>query len=99
MRSLLQALIFATFAFVSSAALAETKPVPAKPAAQAKQELKMDTVQLAALIKSTIMALQHGNQTGNYSVLRDLGTPVSASGSIRRSSPRFFQDCAAAASI
>ena len=36
----------------------------------------METVQLAALIKSTIMALQHANQTGNYSVLRDLGTPV-----------------------
>jgi len=79
MRSLFQALIFATFAFVSSAALAAQRPVPAKPAAQtpqAKQELKMETVQLAALIKSTIMALQHANQTGNYSVLRDLGTPV-----------------------
>ena len=55
------------------------KPAPAKPAAQApqaKQELKMETVQLAALIKSAIMALQHANQTGNYSVPRDLGTPV-----------------------
>ena len=36
----------------------------------------METVQLVTLIKSTIMALQHANQTGNYSVLRDLGTPV-----------------------
>jgi len=36
----------------------------------------METVQLVGLIKSTIMALQHANQTGNYSVLRDLGTPV-----------------------
>ena len=36
----------------------------------------MDAVQIASLIKSTIMALQHANQTGNYSVLRDLGTPV-----------------------
>ena len=79
MRSFLQALTFTAFAFASCAALAETKPAPAKPAAQApqaKQELKMETVQLAALIKSTIMALQHANQTGNYSVLRDLGTPV-----------------------
>jgi hypothetical protein len=79
MRSFLQALIFTAFAFASCAALAETKPAPGKPAAQApqaKQELKMETVQLAALIKSTIMALQHANQTGNYSVLRDLGTPV-----------------------
>ena len=36
----------------------------------------METAQLVGLIKSTIMALQHANQTGNYSVLRDLGTPV-----------------------
>ncbi len=36
----------------------------------------METVQLVTLIKSTIMALQHANQTGNYSVLRDMGTPV-----------------------
>ena len=79
MRSFLLALTFTVFAFASCAAFAETKPAPAKPAAQApqaKQELKMETVQLAALIKSTIMALQHANQTGNYSVLRDLGTPV-----------------------
>ena len=79
MRSFLRALTFTAFAFASCAALAETKPAPAKPAAQApqaKQELKMETVQLVALIKSTIMALQHANQTGNYSVLRDLGTPV-----------------------
>jgi hypothetical protein len=79
MRSFLRALTFTAFAFASCAALAQTKPAPAKPAAQApqaKQELKMETVQLVALIKSTIMALQHANQTGNYSVLRDLGTPV-----------------------
>jgi hypothetical protein len=79
MRSFLRALTVTAFALASCAALAETKPAPAKPAAQApqaKQELKMETVQLVALIKSTIMALQHANQTGNYSVLRDLGTPV-----------------------
>ena len=79
MRSFLRALTFTAFAFASCAALAETKPAPAKPAAQApqaKQELKMETAQLVGLIKSTIMALQHANQTGNYSVLRDLGTPV-----------------------
>jgi len=78
MRSFLRALTFTAFALTSCAALAETKPVPAKSAAQpqAKQELKMETVQLVALIKSTIMALQHANQTGNYSVLRDLGSPV-----------------------
>ena len=75
----LRSLACVAFAFVSCAAFAETKPAPAKPAAQApqaKQELKIETVQLVTLIKSTIMALQHANQTGNYSVLRDLGSPV-----------------------
>ncbi len=28
------------------------------------------------MIKSTIAAVQHANATGNYSVLRDLGTPI-----------------------
>ena len=80
MRSfVLRSLTCVAFAFVSCTALAGNKPAPAKPAAQApqaKQELKMETVQLVALIKSTIVALQHANQTGNYSVLRDLGSPV-----------------------
>lgn len=31
---------------------------------------------LAIMIKSPIVALQHANATGNYSVLRDLGTPI-----------------------
>jgi len=35
----------------------------------------VDWDQAAILIKSTIMAIHHANQTGNYSVLRDLGTP------------------------
>jgi hypothetical protein len=36
---------------------------------------KIDDVALAILIKSAIIAVQHANATGNYSVLRDLGTP------------------------
>jgi hypothetical protein len=36
----------------------------------------IDAEGAAALTKSTIMAIQHANQTGNYSVLRDLGTPA-----------------------
>lgn len=74
MQFLLRTLTCAGFAFVSFAALAQNKP--AAPTPQAKQELKMDTLQLITLIKSTIMALQHANQTGNYSVLRDLGSPI-----------------------
>src|ERR1700730_2787443 len=33
---------------------------------------KIDDVALAILIKSAIIAAQHANATGNYSVLRDL---------------------------
>jgi len=36
----------------------------------------IDDVVLALLIKSTIIAVQQANATGNYSVLRDLGTPI-----------------------
>ena len=67
------------FALFSWAACAEKKQTLAKPAPQAKQEkqeLRMETAELIALIKSTLMAVQHANQTGNYSVLRDLGSPV-----------------------
>jgi hypothetical protein len=39
-------------------------------------EQKIDVVTLTVLIKSSIMALEHANTTGNYSVLRDLGTPA-----------------------
>ncbi len=59
--------------------ICHTSPTNDKPAAEAtqqKQQVQVDPVALALLIKSTIMALQHANQTGNYSVLRDLGTPV-----------------------
>lgn len=40
------------------------------------EPLKIDAGSLAILIKSSIVALQQANQTGNYSVLRDLGTSV-----------------------
>jgi hypothetical protein len=58
--------------------LPAAKPSAAKKpeAPQENQQLTIGGNQLALLIKSTIMAVQHANQTGNYSVLRDLGTPV-----------------------
>lgn len=72
-----RAQVCAALAILSNFALAEPKKaVPSDAAAQAKQEIKIDTIQVIILIKSTIMALQHANQTGNYSVLRDLGSPV-----------------------
>jgi hypothetical protein len=67
----------AAFAIASNSALAEQKKAASSNiAAQAKQEIKIETIQVIILIKSTIMALQHANQTGNYSVLRDLGSPI-----------------------
>ena len=76
---LLRVILCAVVAGWSAASFAQNKLPPSKsaaPAPRTKQELKIETVQLVTLIKSTIMALQHANQTGNYSVLRDLGSPV-----------------------
>ncbi len=85
----LWALVCLGLAFAGASAIAEPiaehKPVSAKSssvskaapeAPQAEQQPNIDPVVLAMLIKSTILALQHANQTGNYSVLRDLGTPL-----------------------
>jgi hypothetical protein len=50
--------------------------LPAEPQTQPSiSQPKIDDVALAILIKSAITAVQHANATGNYSVLRDLGTP------------------------
>ena len=77
MRYLFRVFAFAVFAAASSSASAEEKPQQAaKPNSLAKQEMKIEKVTLIVLIKSTIMALQHANQTGNYAVLRDMGSPI-----------------------
>ncbi|KAI93762.1 hypothetical protein T281_14725 [Rhodomicrobium udaipurense JA643] len=61
----------------TAAAQSKAPPAPQKTPAQAGQaKMTIDTLEIVILIKSTIMALQHANQTGNYSVLRDLGSPV-----------------------
>jgi hypothetical protein len=61
---------------------AETKDK--KPAAAPKSPITMDesakpqmpdAYKLNMLIRTTLIALNQANQTGNYSVLRDLGTP------------------------
>jgi len=80
MRLFCSRVLFFLVLIASGAALAQNKPsAPAKPTAApppAKQQMQMETAQLVVLIKSTIMALAQANQTGNYSVLRDLGTPL-----------------------
>lgn len=52
-----------------------TAPAPA-PIAPHPQQTTITIAGLAALIKGTVTALDQANLTGNYSVLRDLGTPV-----------------------
>jgi hypothetical protein len=69
-------------ALLAGAAFAEEKheQAPAHKSGQAapkqKQQMSMNTTELTLLIKSPIIALQQANQTGNYSVLRDMGSPV-----------------------
>ncbi|MFL6863798.1 MAG: hypothetical protein ACJ8DZ_12465 [Allosphingosinicella sp.] len=48
---------------------------PAAPAAAAPQAPAVDPVLVNKLLWSTMAALDQANQTGNYSVLRDLGAP------------------------
>jgi len=69
-------------AVVPCGTMAQTKekPVrplePIKPAAPATAKLLVpDSQGLAVLIQNTLIALNHANLTGNYSVLRDLAAP------------------------
>jgi hypothetical protein len=71
-------LIFAAvLAAVTSASLAQT-PAPAPKPAQ------IDRNGVLILIRSTLLALDQANKTGNYTVLRDLGAPGFQSNSAAR---------------
>jgi hypothetical protein len=68
---------------LSVAAIVLAQPATAQPAkppevsAPAKPEqMQISIVAVTLMIKGTVMALQQANVTGNYSVLRDLGTPL-----------------------
>src|SRR5437764_855062 len=53
----------------------QTKPAaPALP--QKPEPVQISVVAVTIMIKSALLALHQANITGNYSVLRDLGTPV-----------------------
>jgi hypothetical protein len=62
------------FSMLGAAACAAENPPRKAPPQQ--QQQTVDPLIAAMLIKSTVIALQHANQTGNYTVLRDMGTPV-----------------------
>jgi hypothetical protein len=54
---------------------APAAPAQAQPQAQAVPGQAVDQLTVDKLVWSTVAALDHANQTGNYSVLRDLGAP------------------------
>jgi hypothetical protein len=52
------------------------QPQPASPQQQqAAKPANIDRNGVLMLIRSTLLALDHANRTGNYTVLRDLGAP------------------------
>lgn len=56
--------------------LAQSAPQAAKPEQSQRQRLAVpDNQKLVLLIFSTLIALNQANQTGNYTVLRDMGAP------------------------
>jgi hypothetical protein len=48
---------------------------PAQPPQQAAKPANIDRNGVLILIRSTLLALDHANKTGNYTVLRDIGAP------------------------
>jgi hypothetical protein len=64
----------AILATAKSAGLAQApKPAPAE--TQAPRSAQIDRNGTLILIRSTLLALDQANKTGNYTVLRDLGAP------------------------
>ena len=69
-----------TLAFVLAAQFASAAEQQAKPG-QANNgpkpgQMQMSTITLIVMIRDAVIALHHANMTGNYSVLRDMGTPI-----------------------
>jgi hypothetical protein len=64
-------------AATASASHAQTQPQTPKPA-------QIDRNGVLMLIRSSLLALDHANKTGNYTVLRDLGAPGFQSNSAAR---------------
>jgi hypothetical protein len=59
----------------ATCAVAADPKTPGSPAAAPITQAMPDDYKLNMLIRTTLIALSQANQTGNYSVLRDLGTP------------------------
>lgn len=63
-------------AVTTSAQQTPAQPHPASPQQQqAAKSANIDRNGVLMLVRSTLLALDHANKTGNYTVLRDLGAP------------------------
>jgi hypothetical protein len=60
----------------AAAAPPSAQPAPAQPAAQAPPKpANVNPTAILILVRSVLIALDQANKTGNYSVLRDIGSP------------------------
>ena len=78
MRSLefsIVALLLAITIGVAGAGPSTTLRLPAKPPAAKQIPLVPAPNAVLAMVRSTLLAVDHGNKTGNYTVLRDLAGP------------------------
>jgi hypothetical protein len=69
-------LAIAAWVFGAGPCAAQQQAMALAPIAPHPQQTWIAIVTLAVLIKGTVTALDQANATGNYSVLRDLGTPA-----------------------
>jgi len=54
---------------------AQTRPRAAPPAAAPARAQPPQAIAILAMVRSTLLAVDHANRTGNYTVLRDLAGP------------------------
>jgi len=70
-------MLAAAMAAMASSSVAQAAPQGPKPA-------QIDRNGVLMLVRSTLLALDHANKTGNYTVLRDIGAPGFQSNSAAR---------------
>lgn len=63
------------FVLIAGATLAQPQPSPQAQQQSAPQPVQIDRNGVLILIRSTLLALNQANETGNYTVLRDLAAP------------------------
>lgn len=74
-RRALRLLIVAAIVAAGTSGAHAEQSKPVQPAPQPKP-VQIDRNGVLILVRGTLLALDHANKTGNYSVLRDLGAPA-----------------------